>query len=80
MRGVIVLHGAGVFADLLAADQIGTVHLVVVADPGFEIRRLWCCGHDIAQLFIGLFALSACSLTPDQATLTASVLQLDDGA
>ena len=40
VHGVIVLHGPGVLTDLLAADQIGAVHLVVVADPGFEIRRL----------------------------------------
>src|SRR5690606_33781139 len=35
---VVVLHRAGVLAELLAAHQIGVVHLVPVADPGFERR------------------------------------------
>jgi hypothetical protein len=51
MRGVVVLHCTGVLAYLLAADQVGDVHLVVMADPRFERRRFWCCGHECAQLF-----------------------------
>ena len=40
VRGVVVLDSAGVLAQLLSADQRGAVHLVVVADPGFERRHL----------------------------------------
>ena len=51
---VIVLHCTGVLAYLLAADQVGLVRLVVVADPRFERRRFCCCGHECAQLFCRL--------------------------
>ena len=54
VRGVIVLHRAGVLAHLFAADQVGAVHLVVMADPRFERRRFCCCGHECAQLFYRL--------------------------
>ena len=36
VRGVVVLDGAGILAYLLAADEVGAVHLVVVPDPRFE--------------------------------------------
>ena len=51
VRGVVVLHGTGVLAELLAADYVGVVHLVPVADPRFERRRFCWCGHEFAQLF-----------------------------
>ena len=57
VRGVIVLHRAGVLANLLAADEVGAVHLVVMADPSLECRRPRCCSHQVAQLFYRLVRL-----------------------
>ncbi len=54
VRRVVVLHGAGIFAHFLAADPVGFVQPVVVADPRFHRRRFCCCGHEFAQLFYRL--------------------------
>ncbi|SKT40861.1 Uncharacterised protein [Mycobacteroides abscessus subsp. abscessus] len=51
MRGVVVLHGTGVLAYLLPANQVGVVHLVVVADSRFERRPVYWCSHECVQLF-----------------------------
>jgi hypothetical protein len=45
VRRVVVLHGAGVLANLLAPDDVGVGHLVPVSDPRFECQRFSCCSH-----------------------------------
>jgi len=63
VRGVVVLHCAGVLAYLLAADQVGAVHLVVVADRDSSADDSAGAVMNVLNSSIGLFAEA------DQSTL-----------
>jgi len=66
--GVVVLHCTGVLADLLSADPVGVVHLVLMAHPRFKRRCFCCCGYEITQLFYRLGPKHTNAQTPQRYT------------